>query len=90
LNLTRRTCFKKEIKKLKQGPPGARPKECIKMFSGSAMAVRKEKNCFSSCYAKTQLSDYIIHILDVSQAIQESEKHISNCPHNLSSIPSLS
>ena len=32
------------------------------------MAVRKEKKCFSSFYAKTQQSDYIIHVLDAFES----------------------
>ena len=43
------------------------------------MAVRPEKKCFSSFYTKTQLSDYVIRILDVSRAVWESEKHVLEC-----------
>ena len=44
------------------------------------MAVRKEKKCFSSCYAKTQSSDYVIRVLDASRTVLElfeSQKHTS-------------
>ena len=48
------------------------------------MAVRKEKKCFSLFYTKTQLSDYVIHILDALWAVRESEKHVLECSSNLS------
>jgi hypothetical protein len=55
------------------------------------MSVRKEKNCFSSCYAKTQLSDYVILILDTSRAVKtclEVPKQLI-AYHNKSNEPRL-
>ena len=40
------------------------------------MAVRNEKKCFSSFYAKTQLSDYVIRVLE-PRKLFESQKNTS-------------
>ena len=79
MNLTQKTGLKKETKKTKQRPPGERSKECNKVFSGPGMGVRKEKKCFSLCYAKTQLIDYVRHV----QELFGSQKNMSQTPQTI-------
>ena len=51
------------------------------------MAVRKEKKCFSSFYTKTQLSDYVIHILTRHElfeiGLRVRKTHLSECSNKL-------